>query len=89
MIEAQARYVMSCLKLMRRRGKPVIEVREQVQRAFNEEVRRRLASTVWQSGGCSWYQDSETGESPVLWPGTVVEYMRRTRMASEADFHLG
>ncbi|MFI5095493.1 MAG: flavin-containing monooxygenase [Candidatus Acidiferrales bacterium] len=89
MTEAQVRYVMSCLKLMKRKRKKVIEVREETQKQFVEVVHHRLQGTVWQSGGCkSWYQDARTGENTTLWPGSVVEYIRRTRSASPADYLL-
>jgi cation diffusion facilitator CzcD-associated flavoprotein CzcO len=87
MIEAQVRYVMSCLRMMRRRGLAVMEVRTASQEQFVERVRRRLATSVWQAGGCrSWYQDQRTGESPVVWPGSVVDYRRRTRSAAAEDY---
>jgi cation diffusion facilitator CzcD-associated flavoprotein CzcO len=90
MIEAQVRYVMSCLTLMRRRGQAVMEVRESSQRNFADRIRERLAGTVWIAGGCrSWYQDQRTGESPVVWPGSVVDYRRRTRTASAEDYLFG
>ena len=89
MIEAQVRYVMSCLNLMRKLRKPVMEVRESAQREFVERLRKRLAGTVWESGGCrSWYQDPRTGESPVIWPGSVVAYQRSTRAASPGDYEF-
>jgi cation diffusion facilitator CzcD-associated flavoprotein CzcO len=90
MIEAQVRYVMSCLRLMRRLGKQVMEVRATSQQDFVERIRHKLATSVWQAGGCrSWYQDQRTGESPVVWPGSVVDYRRRTRSASAADYQFG
>jgi len=90
MIEAQVRYVMSCLRLMRRHGHAVMEVREASQRKFVERIRGRLATSVWQAGGCkSWYQDQRTGESPVVWPGSVVDYRRRTRSALAEDYQFG
>jgi cation diffusion facilitator CzcD-associated flavoprotein CzcO len=89
MSEAQIGYVMDCLRLMRKRGSKVIEVRAETQHRFVEELRKRLAGTVWESGGCrSWYQDANTGESPVLWPGSVVAYKRRTSAVKERDYLL-
>ncbi|MGC1484547.1 MAG: NAD(P)/FAD-dependent oxidoreductase [Candidatus Acidiferrum sp.] len=89
MIEAQVRYVMSCLKLMKRRKRRILEVRQATQKDFVAEVHRRLKGTVWQSGGCqSWYQDQRTGENTTLWPGSVVAYVRRTRSVSAADYEL-
>ncbi len=89
MSEAQVKYVMSCLRLMRRCGSRVMNVKPAVQQLFLEELRRRLAGTVWQSGGCrSWYQDAKTGENPVIWPGSVIGYRRRTKSVAPADYEL-
>jgi cation diffusion facilitator CzcD-associated flavoprotein CzcO len=89
MIEAQVRYAMKCLKLMKRRKQRVIEVRGESQRRFVDEIYRRMGGTVWQSGGChSWYQDQSTGEITTLWPGSVISYLRRTRSVSPSDYKL-
>jgi cation diffusion facilitator CzcD-associated flavoprotein CzcO len=89
MIEAQVRYTMSCLRLMKRRKRHILEVRPERQKQFVTDIHRRLESTVWQSGGCrSWYQDQRTGENTAIWPGSVVAYERRTRSASPADYEL-
>jgi hypothetical protein len=80
---------MNCLKLMKRRNQRVLEVRPEIQKSFVEEIYRRMAGTVWQSGGCnSWYQDQTTGEITTLWPGSVVSYLRRTRSVSASDYEL-
>jgi hypothetical protein len=89
MIEAQVRYAIRCLKLMKRRKQRVIEVRAESQKRFVEEIYRRMGGTVWQSGGCkSWYQDQSTGEITTVWPGSVVSYLRRTRSVSPSDYEL-
>ena len=89
MIEAQVRYVMSCLKIMQRKRAGAIELKPERFQSFLDEMRSRLPHTVWESGGCkSWYQDSRTGESPAVWPGSVTEYQRRTRAASAKDYEL-
>jgi cation diffusion facilitator CzcD-associated flavoprotein CzcO len=89
MTEAQVGYVMDCLRLMRKRASKVMEVKPATQQSFVEELRKRLAGTVWESGGCrSWYQDAKTGESPVIWPGSVVAYKRRTSGVKERDYLL-
>jgi cation diffusion facilitator CzcD-associated flavoprotein CzcO len=89
MIEAQVRYVMSCLELMKCGKRRVLEVRSEKQKEFVADIHRRMAGTVWQSGGCqSWYQDQHSGENTTLWPGSVVSYVRRTRSASPGDYEL-
>ena len=88
MIEAQVRYVMKSLELMRRRGSKVMEVKPDTQKLFVDELRQRLEGTVWQAGGCkSWYKDAD-GENPTIWPGSVVAYQRRTQAVSAADYEL-
>ncbi len=89
MIEAQVRYAVKCLKLMKRSKHHVLEVRPEIQQRFVKEIYRRMSRTVWQSGGChSWYQDQRTGEITTLWPGSVVAYLRRTRSVSPSDYEL-
>lgn len=87
MIEAQVRYVMSCLNMLRHRGQKVLNLRPERQERFVEQIIQRMGRTVWQTGGCrSWYQDQKTGENTTLWPGSVVDYMRRTRSAAAKDY---
>jgi cation diffusion facilitator CzcD-associated flavoprotein CzcO len=89
MIEAQVRYTMECLRLLKHNKHRVIEVRADSQQHFVDEIYRRMGGTVWLSGGChSWYQDQNTGEITTLWPGSVIAYLRRTRSVSPSDYKL-
>ena len=89
MVEAQVRYTMNCLKLMQRKKQCVLEVRPQIQQTYVKEIYRRMAGTVWQSGGChSWYQDQNTGEITTLWPGSVISYLHRMRSVSPSEYDL-
>jgi len=57
----------------------VIEVRESAQTAYVDEIDRRLATTVWQEGGCrSWYQDGH-GRNIALWPESTHGFARMMR----------
>lgn len=79
MFESQARYMTECIRQMRACKLASVEVKRDVQDAFNARIQERLASTVWQSGGCkSWYQNEE-GKNTTLWPGFTFEYRARTR----------
>jgi cation diffusion facilitator CzcD-associated flavoprotein CzcO len=89
MIEAQVQYIVSCLKLLRRRGKRALNLRGGRLEDFVDRLDRRLALTVWQAGGCrSWYQDQNTGTNIAIWPGSVVEYVWRTRRVTARDYQL-
>ncbi|MGO9321610.1 MAG: flavin-containing monooxygenase [Solirubrobacteraceae bacterium] len=88
MIESQLHYLMECLRFMARGGLEVIEVRERVQRDYNEELQRRLQGTVWTSGGCvSWYLD-EHGKNTTIWPGSTWPYHQRLRRFQPEDYEL-
>lgn len=85
--EAQFAYVLQALRHQADGGggRP-LEVRPEVQRAFSEEVRRRLAGTVWTRGGCdSWYLDADGGSS-ALWPGYTPRFRRRLRTFDPGDY---
>jgi cation diffusion facilitator CzcD-associated flavoprotein CzcO len=88
MIEAQARYALQCIQALRAQDLRWLDVRPEVQAAFNEALQERLKQTVWQSGGCrSWYQ-SETGYNAAIWPGYTFDYWLRTRHVHLGDYAL-
>lgn len=86
MIEAQVRYVMSCLEQMRGRGVRAVDVRPEVQEQYNREMQSRLAESSWATVGDSWYvQDGKVTNN---WPGRTTEYRKRTRHCDLADYEL-
>lgn len=86
MMEAQFAYVLDALRTMKAEGLASVEVRMEVQRRFNQELQARLARTVWNTGGCvSWYR-TRSGRNTTLWPGTTLEFRRRTRRFVAAEY---
>ena len=86
MIEAQVALILDCLRQLADRGARSIEVRDDVQRRYNQEIQRSLSRTVWNSGGCqSWYL-AEDGHNYTLWPGTTREFRARTQQANPEDY---
>ena len=85
-IEAQARYVLACLRELERRGARSMDVRADVMRAHNAELQRRLAGTVWASPACtSWYK-TRSGKILATYPGFITRYVRETRTPHYADY---
>jgi cation diffusion facilitator CzcD-associated flavoprotein CzcO len=77
MIEAQFPYVLDALRLMKERGIASVDVRPDVQAAYNEMLQRRLSPTVWNTGGCkSWYLD-KNGHNSTIWPDYTFKFARR------------
>ncbi|TDD58772.1 NAD(P)/FAD-dependent oxidoreductase [Kribbella antibiotica] len=87
MIEAQVRYVMQALDLLRTRRATYLEVRADAQREFVDDIQDELRETVWESGCTSWYHD-DAGRNSVVWPEFSVSYWRRTRKLDPSDFVL-
>ncbi|MFB7551821.1 flavin-containing monooxygenase [Streptomyces sp. NPDC056154] len=88
MIESQINYLISALRLMRRRSLGAVDVRTKTQHAYNAELQNRMAPTVWAAGGCSgWYQD-RTGRVTTIWPAPTWGFRRRTRAIDPIDYML-
>ncbi|HEY1457035.1 MAG TPA: NAD(P)/FAD-dependent oxidoreductase, partial [Solirubrobacteraceae bacterium] len=89
MIESQLNYVMDCVAHLDRCAAGTFEVREDVQRRFNEQIQRKLEGTVWTSGGCvSWYLDQH-GRNSTVWPGLTWPFRQSTRHFQPGDYDLG
>jgi cation diffusion facilitator CzcD-associated flavoprotein CzcO len=88
MMEAQFGYILDALGVMRARGLRAVEVRADAQRRHNEWLQRRLARTVWNTGGCqSWYLTS-SGKNTTSWPGLTLEYRLAVRRFHSESYHL-
>jgi cation diffusion facilitator CzcD-associated flavoprotein CzcO len=76
MIESQLAYVVDALRTMRLHDYAAVEPRQDAQDAWNADLQRRMARTVWSTGGCaSWYLDAH-GRNTTLWPRTTFTFRR-------------
>ena len=88
MIEAQIAYVISALQAMDRHDAGSVEVRQSAQDAYNVQVQRQLATTVWSQGGCNaWYTD-DTGHNFTLWPTHTFTFKKQTERFDEQAYEL-
>ena len=79
MIEAQLPYVLGAIEAMDKQGIVSVEPRPAVQAAYNETLQRKLAPSVWLTGGCSsWYLD-EHGRNSTLWPDYTFKFAQRLK----------
>jgi cation diffusion facilitator CzcD-associated flavoprotein CzcO len=77
MIEAQLTYVLDAVRQLDERGVAAFDVRPDVQTAYNEMLQRKIAHTVWNTGGCqSWYLD-KNGRNPTIWPDYTFKFAKR------------
>ncbi|MEI6238940.1 MAG: NAD(P)/FAD-dependent oxidoreductase [Planctomycetia bacterium] len=93
MIETQVRYVMQCLRWLDTGRLAQVEVREDVQRAYNDRLQARFARTVWrQTQGSPWQLPCTSwyarpgGRNVALWPGLSATYWLTMRRADIRDY---
>ena len=87
-IESQLTYIVDYLLTMDRLGAAALDARQAAQDRWCAEVERRMASTVWATGGCvSWYLNP-AGRNPTLWPASTVRFRRETRHLDPDEYTL-
>ncbi|CAM4276389.1 4-hydroxyacetophenone monooxygenase [Mycobacterium basiliense] len=88
MIESQIHYVADAIAKCDKRGAQALAPTREAQDRFNEELQRKLAGSVWNSGGCrSWYLD-EHGRNTVLWGGYTWQYWMGTRSVKPQEYQF-
>lgn len=89
MIEAQVTYILDALQHMQRQGIATVEVKPQVESAYNLRLQEKLKRAIWSTGGCqSWYLDPRTGKNTTLWPGSTWRFKQLTRHFALKDYLL-
>ena len=78
MLEAQAQYIAQCAQLLQSQNVKSLDVKAEVQRAYNQEVQQRNRGTTYESGCHSWYIGPD-GRNTNNWVGYMSEYGRRLR----------
>jgi cation diffusion facilitator CzcD-associated flavoprotein CzcO len=84
-IESQLAYVLGAVKRMRERELRFVDVRPDVQAAYNARIQEKLKKTVWATGCMSWYLTA-TGKNTTVWPGFTFEYRRLTKSFDAASY---
>ena len=79
MFESQANYIAGALGYARDHDLAAVEPTPAAQQAFTDDVERLGEGTVWTTGGCtSWYLNAD-GRNTNIWPGTTLDFRRRTQ----------
>ncbi len=87
MIEAQLRYILRCLKWLKRSKQATIAIRPESEQSFLHRLDRQMRQTVWLSGCKSWYLNSD-GSNSTIWPFYTFDYWYRCRAIRQKDFIL-
>lgn len=87
MVEQQVDYLVQCIQAVREGGARYLHPKAAVSRAFNDEIQRDMARTIWKSGCDSWYQD-KNGRVVALWPHSTVKYWRDMREVKLDEYEM-
>ena len=87
-IELEMRYVMELLAHMVEQGISVVDCRQDVHDAYNEELDAALAQTIWAHPGMTTYYRNKRGRIVVPMPWSNVDYWHRTRRPRLDDYDL-
>ncbi len=85
--EAQIAHALQAIRKVRDEDLRYLDVRQEVQDAYNRRIQRRMRHMVWSSGCSSWYL-SEDGSNRALYPGFAAEYAWRARRFDPADYRI-
>lgn len=87
-IESQANYVMQAINTLFDKKMKYLNVKEQEQEKYNQQIQKRLSRTVWNVGGCqSWYLNAN-GKNTTLWPGFTIGYRQATAKFDVSKYEL-
>ncbi len=85
-IESQVRYILGALRQALKKGWKSLDVKAEVQSAFNERIQKRFHLTVWSRENCkSWYQ-TPSGKNTTIWPGFSFTFRLRTLFFDTAAY---
>ncbi len=84
-IEGQLDYAVRGITTILDNDLRYLDVREDVQRRYNERIQRRLTKTTWMSGCRSWYLTKD-GFNGSMYPGFATQYLRQMRNFRYEDY---
>ncbi|MBF4476668.1 flavin-containing monooxygenase [Rhodococcus rhodochrous] len=87
MLEAQHRYIASCVHYLRADPARRLEVDPEVLRSFNTRVQEELEQSAFSASCTSWYKNAD-GKIINNWCGTVEEYHAETEKLLLADYGI-
>jgi cation diffusion facilitator CzcD-associated flavoprotein CzcO len=87
-LEAQLERTVAAIWQAQRNGWTSLDVRADVQAAYNEEVQRALPSTVYNAGGCASYYLDENGSNSFAWPWSTEKLRRSLAGFDPAEFSV-
>ena len=87
MLEGQIGYALGAIKALHENQLDWLDVRPDVQNAFNRWVKQASSTSVWESGCTSWYTTA-SGRNTNNWPDHTFRYRYRVRRFDLAKYRV-
>jgi len=87
MIECQANYTLDAIKNCIKGGIKSMDVKESINRNYQDYIQNMMKQRVFHSGCKSWYQNS-MGLIFILWPSHLLHYWWMTRKVNFEEYEL-
>jgi hypothetical protein len=78
MLECQVGYIVRQVERLRDEGLAALEVRQDVQDAYNDALQEELDGVEVWNAGCHGYYRGRAGKIVTQWPYSMSEYAART-----------
>jgi cation diffusion facilitator CzcD-associated flavoprotein CzcO len=88
MVERQMEYALPAILKLARGEVHRVAVRPEAQRAYNDALQARLATTAWAAGCGSWYKTGH-GVMPNNWAGDTRAFARQMRRFDAESYEIG
>ena len=85
--EAQIEYILQAVQVMNQSGIQSFDVKELVQRRYNQALQKVLKTRVWATGCHSWYLTKE-GKNTTMYPGYSWQFCLELKRFEKEDYEL-
>ena len=85
-MESQMNYIMKYIALLESQN-GFLDLKPQIQTAYNETLQQQFAGTVWTSGCQSWYANAE-GKITTLYPKLTREFRQTTMNLASHEYNF-
>ncbi|GGF21319.1 flavin-containing monooxygenase [Subtercola lobariae] len=88
MIESQVTHITNAIRALDTTGSTSIEVDSAVHDAYNRDIDRKMATTVWEVGGCTTFYQDATGRNATIYPDWTFRFRREAKKWRKDAYHL-
>lgn len=84
-VQGQIEYAVAGIRTIVEKDLRYLDVKKEIQDAYNVRIQERLRSTTWMSGCSSWYLTAD-GYNASMYPGFATQYLRQMQDFRISDY---